>query len=196
MSRCVICDSTDADNEFRFAAVDVKTSSETQYYVVAKKTTTTVRERFAGVCRESFCTKCLKKQRTKYILTATVATFFLTILCMLVIGLNAGVLSAGFFIATIIIAVIAAIIAIACTVGKKEAFHAGALLFEKRNRQLRYVPVDPSLYAVKGKTTIEKFKERSNLRTEVANKIYEKFIESGRGNELVDEIISNSASQS
>ncbi|SMC33247.1 hypothetical protein SAMN06296952_0302 [Oscillospiraceae bacterium] len=193
MASCVICNSEEADKTYRFAVVDRRTSSETKEYVVARKTTTTIYERFAGVCRESFCDKCLKKQKMKNLRTAVPVAFGLTLLILVVIGLNAGGLSKGFFIASLIISALVSVIALVICLTAKDTSLAKELLFDKRGRRLTYVHVDPSIYMSGNKTTLAKFKEKSGLRTEVAEKIYEKFIESGKGNELVDEIIIRSS---
>ena len=55
----------------------------------------------------------------------------------------------------------------------------------------RFVPVDPSLYCSKGQTTpeLKLFKQRSGLRTGVADKLFENFVLPGNGDEQIDSLI-------
>ena len=71
MSECVSCKKANPENTYRFAIVDVRSSSTTQNYVVAKKTTTTVYEKLVSFERSSFCKSCIKKERLMYVLKWT-----------------------------------------------------------------------------------------------------------------------------
>ena len=58
-------------------------------------------------------------------------------------------------------------------------------------KRFRYVPVEISLYCPKNSTTpkIKIFKERTGMRTEVADKVFEKFVVPGNGDEIIDSIL-------
>lgn len=191
MAKCTICNSEDADKTYRFAIVDQRSTSETQNYVVAKKTTTTTTERFVGVCRESFCSNCLKKQKLKDAGMAVLFSYLGIFLVMLVIGLKTDALSAGYFIGVFIFATVIAIIALVCVMTTKDPFLARTLMHEKSKKLLKYVPVDQSLYlSNKGKElALDTFKSKSGLRTSVADAIFDKFIKPGNGNDIVDSIV-------
>jgi len=189
MAKCAICNSDDTEKTYRFAIVDQRSTSETTNYVVAKKTTTTTTERFVGVCRESFCSKCLKKQKLKTAGLAVLFSYLGIFLMMLVVGLKTDAFSGGYFVGVFIFATIVAIISLVCVLMIKDPFLARTLMHEKSNKLLKYVPVDSSLYMSGKELTLNKFKEKSGLRTTVADAIFDKFIKPGNGNDIVDSLV-------
>ena len=78
---------------------------------------------------------------------------------------------------------------------RNNAFYASdiraAATSKESSSKYRFVPVESSLYCPKGqdKPDLKIFKERSGLRTGVADKSFEKFVFSGNGNEMIDSII-------
>lgn len=198
MGKCTRCNSEESENDFRFAIVATASSSETQNYVVAKKTTTTVYEKLTSVERTCICNSCIKKERVMYVLKWTALIAFGVFAALAVAGLRTGSFGAWVFIGLAIGTVIGAICVLIHAMGRKDAFFASdirsAATSKKDSTKYRFVPVESSLYIAKGqdKPDIGTFKERSGLRTSVADNIFEKFIVPGNGNEMIDSIIAGS----
>ena len=201
MGVCVRCKKENPENTYRFAIVNVNSSSTTQNYVVAKKTTTTIHEQLVSFERCSVCKSCIKKERAMYVLkwTAFIALF---LLCATTVGgIRAGSFGLWIVIVTAIGALIGAIFLFFYSLCRKDAFFASDIRAHLASKgsgvKYRFVPVDSSLYCSKGQTTpdLKLFKQRSGLRTGVADKLFEKFVLPGNGDEQIDSLI-DSQSQS
>lgn len=195
MSECVRCKKANPDNTYRFAIVDVRSSSTTQNYVVAKKTTTTVYEKLVSFERSSFCKSCIKKERLMYVLkwTGFIALFILV--ALVVAALRTGSFGLWIPIVTAIGTVIGAIILLIYSLCRKDVFFASdirtRMASKKTGIKYRFVPLDAKLYSAKGNTEpdLKLFKQRSGLRTQVADRLFEKFVLPGNGDEQVDALI-------
>ena len=195
MAECVKCKKADVENIYRFAIVDVQTTSSTQNYVVAKKTTTTVYEKLASFGRTCVCDECIKKERRTYVLKCTgFVAFFL--LCMMgVAAMKAGEI--GLWVVYILVGgtLIGGVCAFCIARGRQDAFFAAdiraRILANGGAVRYKFVPVNASLYCAKGKTEpdIKTFKERGGLRTGVADSLFEKFVLPGNGDEQIDAIM-------
>ena len=202
MGKCSCCNSEGSENDFRFAVVNTATSSETQNYVVARKTTTTVYEKLTSVERTCICDSCIKKERVMYVLRWTGLVAFGIFCTLAVAGLKTGSFGSWVFVGTAIGTLIAAVCVLLYAKGRNDVFFASdirsAVTSKKSSNRYRFVPVESSLYCPKSqdKPDIKTFKERSGLRTSVADKIFEKFVVPGNGNQIIDSIIANNTSES
>ena len=197
MGTCSRCKNEGSENDFRFAVVATASTSETQNYVVAKKTTTHIYEKLLSVERNCICDSCIKKERRMYVLkwTGFIALF---ILCVLVVAaLKAGAFGLWILIVLGIGTAIGGVCVLMSAINRKDAFFAAdirsAAASKNSSNKYRYVSVDSGLYCPKGtdKPSLQTFKEKSGLRTTVADKIFERFIAPGNGNELVDSMIAS-----
>lgn len=195
MGTCVSCKKENAENTYRFAIVNVNSSSTTQNYVVARKTTTTIYEKLVSFERCNVCKSCIKKERVKYVLKWTALIAF-GILCTLsVAGLRTGSFGLWIVIGTAIGLLISAVSVFIYSLFRKDVFFASDIRAHLASKgsgaKYRFVPVDPSLYCSKGQTTpeLKLFKQRSGLRTGVADKLFENFVLPGNGDEQIDSLI-------
>ena len=127
-----------------------------------------------------------------YVLKWTGLIAFGVFAALAVAGLRTGSFGAWVFIGLAIGTVIGAICVLIHAMGRKDAFFASdirsAATSKKNSTKYRFVPVESSLHIAKGqdKPDIGTFKERSGLRTSVADNLFEKFIVPGNGNEMID----------
>ena len=188
MYQCAHC-KNEADNVYRFVVVNSMVSSESKDYIVAKRTTTTVYEKFETVERVGICNNCIKKERNMFALKGVGATFF-CVLCLLVV---ARAFTPGFLITFGIIALGVSIGIFIYSRTRKDAFYASGIRRAMSSNRFHYVPVDISLYCSGGNSTptIRTFKDKTNLRTGLADKIFEKFVLSGNGDALIDSMLAS-----
>ena len=192
MSQCAHCKS-DAENTYRFAVVEYRATSESKNYVVAKKTTTTVYEKFLGVERIGICNGCIKKERNMFALKGIGATLF-CVLCLMLVSRS---FTPGSIIAYSVITLGVGAVVFAYSRMRKDSFYASDIRHKMSGNRFRYAPVEASLYCSKSQTTpqIKTFKEKTNLRTEVADRVFEKFVLPGNGDSLIDSIIDSDGRQ-
>ena len=192
MSQCARC-KNDAEKTFRFVVVESMTTSQSKNYVVAKRTTTTVYEKLLGVERIGVCNNCIKKERNMYGLKGFGATLF----CVLCLILVSRTFTPGFLIACGVVALGIGAVVFVYSRMRNDAFFASDIRRRMSSNRCRYVPVDTSLYCSKGNPTptIRTFKDKTNLRTEVADRVFEKFVLSGNGDSLIDSMIDSDGRQ-
>ena len=201
MGKCSRCNSEGSENDFRFVIVNTTSTSETQNYVVAKKTTTTVYEKISSLERTCVCDSCIKKERVMYVLRWTGLIAFGVFCALALAGAKTGSFGSWVFIGTAIGTVIGAICVLISAINRKDVFFASdirsAITSKKSSTKYRFVPVLSDIYCPKGqdKPDLKTFKEKSGLRTSVADTIFEKFVVPGNGNEQVDALIAEHASE-
>ena len=188
MSQCVHC-KKDAEKDYRFIVVRSVISSQSKEYIVAKQTKTTIYEKYETVERVGICNNCIKKERNKLALGGI--GFSLLFAVALITVTHAY--TPGFLIAYGIIALISSIGFFAYSRTKKDAFYASDIRRNMSEKRYRYVPVEVGLYCPKNSSTpqIKIFKEKTGMRTEVADKIFEKFVIPGNGDEIIDSILAS-----
>lgn len=195
MGECVRCKNANAENTYRYAIVATKADQETQNYIVAKKTTTTVYEQLVSFERSCVCNSCIKKERRMYTLkwTGFIALFILAALS--VGAMRARSIGLWFPIVLAIGSLIGAVSVFFYARSRKDAFFASDIraniASKKTGGKYRFVPVNASLYCPKGNTNpdLKLFKEKGGLRTRVADQLFEKFVLPGNGDEQIDSII-------
>ena len=200
MATCYKCGGEDADKTYRFVVVDKRTSSQRQNYVVATKTTTTVYEKFVGIKRVCICDSCVKKERNVSTIQG-IGFIFLGAACFLLLLLIKQLFNAYVAFVFLAIAVVCSVILVVYNFKRAFDIFAGNIM-SKLNKckdttvKFLYISVDQDLYLKDGKPDFEKFKQVSNLRTSVADALYEKFIKPGNGEEIVDSMLANNTSDS
>lgn len=194
MNQCVRC-KNEAENTYRFAVVDSRITSENKNYIVATKTTTHIYERFSHVERTCVCNKCLKRERNIFALQGTGFAAFCVFALLAVVALKTFSISLTYLIVFGVLTLLSAIGVFIYSRVKKDVFYASDLRRNMSGKRYRYVPVEKALYCSKGQDTpdMKKFKEKTNLRTNVANMIFDRFVVPGNGDELIDSIILQSS---
>ena len=199
MCECKNCKKANAENTYRFAVVNKSSTSSTTNYVVAKKTTTTVYEKFMGFEKSSICNSCIKKERVKYVFKWTALIAIGTLATLIVAAIRTG--SFGLWIPIVlgVVTLIGAIGLFIYSLCRKDAFFAADIRTARNsNNSVKYlfVPMDSSLYSSKGATKpdLQLFKNRGGLRTQVADKLYEKFLVPENGDELIDSYLADGTS--
>ena len=195
MGKCVKCQKENAENTYRFAIVGRQASSTTQHYVVAKKTTTTVYEKLLSFERSSVCADCIKKERRMYVLKWTAFVAFFILCALSYAAIRTGSIGLWFITVLAIGTLIGAVCVFFYSRSKPDVFYASDIRSDLASKgsqaQYRFVPVTASLYCPKGRTEpdLKTFKERSGLRTEVADNLFENFVRTGIGDERIDSLI-------
>ena len=189
MSQCVRC-KKDAEKDYRFVVVESVISSQSKEYIVAKKTKTTIYEKYETVERVGICDSCIKKERNKLALAGAGFSLFFAV-CVIA---YARAFTPGFLITFGIIVLISSIGFFVYSRRKKDAFYAADIRRNMSGKRYRYVPAEVGLYCSKGSSTpkIKNFKEKTGMRTEVADKVFETFVLPGNGDEIIDSILASS----
>ena len=201
MARCISCENDDAEKVYRYAIVDFNSTSTQKNYVVATKTTTTIYERMASFEKVCVCDKCIKKERRMYVLKWSGFIAMFAAAALFVGGLKVGEFSIGLLIAFLVISVIGLISVFFYSRARKDVFFAAdirsAMTSKKSASKYRFVPVTSSLYCKRGTTTpdVDTFKQRSGLRTQVADKLFNQFVLPGNGDEMIDSILLEAATR-
>lgn len=188
MSQCVCC-KKDAEREYRFVVVASVITSQTKEYIVAQKTKTTIYEKYETVERVGICNSCIKKERNKLALGGIGAS----LLFALALIAYVQAYTPGFLITFGSMALISSFCFFAYSRKKKDAFYASDIKRKMSGKRYRYIPVDVSLYCPKNSTTpkMKIFKDKTGMRTEMADKIFEKFVVPGHGDEMIDSILAS-----
>lgn len=188
MSQCVRC-KKDAEKDYRFVVVASAITSQSKEYIVVRQTKTTIYEKYETVERVGICNSCIKKERNKLALGGIGFSLFF-VFCLIS---YTRAFTPGFLIAFGIIALISSIGFFVYSRTKKDAFYAADIRRKMSGKRFRYVPVEASLYCPKKSTTpqIKIFKEKTGMRTEVADKVFEKFVIPGNGDEIIDSILAS-----
>ncbi|MCR5803048.1 MAG: hypothetical protein K6G47_02185 [Clostridia bacterium] len=200
MCECKSCKKADAENTYRFAVVNKSSTSSTKNYVVAKRTTTTVYEKFVTFEKSSICNSCIKKERVKYVLKWTALIAFGILAALTVAAIRTR--SFGLWIPIVfgIVTLIGAIGLSVYSIFRKDAFFAADIRTARNsNNSVKYlfVPMDSSLYCAKGTTKpdLKLFKDRGGLRTSVADQLFEKFLLPDNSDELIDSFLAAATEQ-
>ncbi|MBO4626678.1 MAG: hypothetical protein J5645_01690 [Lachnospiraceae bacterium] len=188
MSQCVRCQK-DAEKEYRFVVVESVISSQSKEYIVARKTQTSIYEKYETVERVGICNSCIKKERNKLALAGT----GFSLLFAVCLTLYTRAFTPGFLIAFGSIALISSIGFFVYSRTKKDAFYAADIRRNMSGKRYRYVPVEAGLYCSRNSSApkIKIFKEKTGMRTEVADKVFEKFVIPGNGDEMIDSILAS-----
>ena len=127
--------------------------------------------------------------------TAFIAFF---LVCALTVGgIRSGSVGLWILITLGIGTLIGAICVFIYSLFRKDAFFASDIRTHITSKttgvKYRFVPVDSSLYCPSGKKEpdLKTFKQRSNLRTTVADKLFENFVLPGNGDEQIDALINS-----
>ena len=186
MSQCVRC-KKDAEKDYRFVVVRSVISSQSKEYIVVKQTKATIFENYETVERVGICNSCIKKERNKLALGGIGFSLFFAF-CLIA---YTRAFTPGFLITFGVLALISSMGFFVYSRSKKDAFYAADIRRNMSEKKFRYVPVEVSLYCPKNSTTpkIKIFKERTGMRTEVADRVFEKFVVPGNGDEIIDSIL-------
>ena len=188
MSQCIRC-KKDAEKDYRFVVVASAITSQSKEYIVVKQTKATIYEKYETVESVGICNSCIKKERNKLALGGTGFSLFFAA-CLIA---YTRAFTPGFMITIGIIALIASIGFFAYSRTKKDAFYAADIRHKMSGKRYRFVPVETGLYCPKKSTTpqIKIFKEKTGMRTEVADNVFEKFVIPGNGDEIIDSILAS-----
>ena len=197
MCECKNCKKENPENTFRFAIVNTSSTSTTENYVVAKRTTTTVYEKFVAFEKSSICNSCIKKERVKYVLKWTGLIALGTFAALAVAAIRTR--SFGLWVPIVlgIVTLISAVSLFFYSLSRKDAFFAADIRTARNSNssvKYRFVPMDASLYCAHGATKpdLQLFKNRGGLRTRVAEQLFEKFLLADNGAELIDSCLNPS----
>ena len=196
---CIRCGKPDPQHTLRYFAVNQVSHSTTQYSGRKKITTTLTNESIAGAERINVCNRCIKRKRLLNSLECGLAVFICVIIFCAIIYFYCTSSKKpddpkDFYILFLVLAAVSAVITFIVTMARKTPF-VGALVLKKvkgkEAENITYVPADPYLYFGKDKThvSLDVFKNKSGLKTEIGDELFIKFISPGIGNEAVDAII-------
>ncbi len=188
MSGCLRC-KMDAEKEYGFVVVESVISSQSKEYIVARQTKTTIYEKFETVERAGICNSCIKKERNKLALGGVGFSLFFAF-CIIT---YAHAYTPGFLIVFGVIVLISSIGFFVYSRTKNDAFFASDIRRNMSGKRFRYVPVEAALYCSKGNPApqLKSFKEKTGMRTELADQIFEKFVIPGNGDEIIDSILAS-----
>ena len=147
--------------------------------------------------------RCRRRRRFRMLLVGVAKRAENRVLALLLLGI--GLLFAlaliayvqaytpGFLITFGSMALISSICFFAYSRKKKDAFYASDIRRKMSGKRYRYIPVDVSLYCPKNSTTpkMKIFKDKTGMRTEMADKVFERFVVPGKGDEMIDSILAS-----
>lgn len=199
---CIKCGKPNPEYEPRFVAVNVISNSSTSYSGRKQITTTTTSERIIGPERCCACEDCIKKKRTADAVSAGLGgllggTIFPFIMSVFFLGKRFNDNAGTAFLVCLAIGVVVSVCVFIYQMKRDMPFIAEELLKKARKNaivspeQIRYIPVDPSLYLSKDKThpDLEVFKSKTNLKTNIGTIIFTQFVLTGLGDALVDQML-------
>ncbi len=181
---CARCGKPQPETFVRFAVVaveeDKSTHTEKQGVNKVETTTTTTTERLQGVESCSFCTGCLRKQRTLSMLIWGLGTFLLGLIVGFVIT---WLITDKALVSLIVGAVLGVVIGSLFASNERdlEIPFVAAKLYPRLPGvcgSYRYLPLHPELYTRKGETAPDPvvFKSKNNLKTDLADAICRRYL--------------------
>ncbi len=194
---CCKCGRKNPENIYRFLAVDVKTSSSTQYQGGQQVTTTVTNEKLAGADKIYVCDKCIQKQR---IIDAFFFGFCVLFICFIIVsilylwlaGNDNDHIGTGLLV-VLILSTVAGVFMFIHSMKEDKEFLAASILKKIKGKDAAtttYVPVNADLYRKQDGTgaDLDRFKRRTGLKTNLADSLLTSCISLGIGNALVDQL--------
>ena len=197
---CIKCGNPNPEHTMRFAVVNVSSTSTTTYQGRKQITTTTTNESMAGVDKCCVCESCIRKKRIGHSIGTAIATFLAVYFFYIIFAafftnkkyFNSHV--PGIFKVGALLSAVVAIIVFIVLMQTETPLIGAMILKKKRGKDGKgkvFAPIEPSIYTGKGSTqpNITAFMTKTGLKTQVANGIFFKFIASGTGSQLVDQML-------
>lgn len=200
MRQCECCKKEYSDKLYRFAVVEIHSKEidrSTKWYVGGTKETITTRiyERVVGFDRICICDDCIKKERNKVAVDGVITTALFSIFFIVMGRIILGYFKLWFITAFVLGMLLGTIASFIYSRSNNEAFVASRvrrIMIEKASKvRYHFVPMDSSLYCPirKKMPLFTIFKEKSGLKTKVADELFKNIVLPGDGNKRVDEII-------